>query len=109
MAATWLGLRRLSTSRAQPGGQSWWVATAAWTEPREPSAHPVPAYLVFTQVSGKWMQALEPDAPTGATPPPQVITHQASYALTVTVQGPAPPSRPTPSSPCARTGTRPHL
>ena len=68
------------------GGQSWWVATAAWTEPREPSTHPVPSYLVFTQVSGKWMQALEPDVLTGATPPPQVITHQAGYAPTVTVK-----------------------
>ena len=35
---------------------------------------------------GKWMQALEPDVLTGATPPPQVITHQAGYAPTVTVK-----------------------
>jgi hypothetical protein len=32
------------------------------------------------------MQALEPDVLTGATPPPQVITHQAGYAPTVTVK-----------------------
>jgi hypothetical protein len=36
MAATWLGLRRLFYVPRRAGGQSWWVATAAWTAPREP-------------------------------------------------------------------------
>jgi hypothetical protein len=36
MVATWLGVAPAFYVPRRAGGQSWWVATPAWTEAREP-------------------------------------------------------------------------
>jgi hypothetical protein len=64
-------------------GASWWVATAAWMEPRKPGTRPQTAYLVFARAGGRWLQVLAPDFVHGVDPPPRVATDQQGYASAV--------------------------